>query len=107
MLSSVTPCASHTTLTMNQNRLDFVPYSFEYRYLDRICHAKLLDWWRWWGEDGGEGGDASGGVSGNDHCRICCLIKLIVLLGESQVHSSSLTRKGKIKGLFPNPLILL
>lgn len=51
------------------------------------------------GEDGGEGGDASGGVGGGGVCGILCLIKLIALLGDTFVRSSSPPRKGEIKGL--------
>lgn len=54
------------------------------------------------GEDGGEGGDTSGGISGDDNCGMCCLIKLTALLGETQAHSSLLAHGGEIKGLFPN-----
>ena len=59
------------------------------------------------GEDGGEGGEAGGGVSGGGNCRIHCLIKLIALLEETQVRSSSLSCEDEVKGLFPNPSVPL
>lgn len=59
------------------------------------------------GKVGGEEGDGSGGVGGDDNCRMCCPIKLTALLGETQARSSSLSRGGEIKGLFPNPSIPL
>jgi len=34
-------------------------------------------------EDGGEVGEVGDGISGGDNCRICCLIKLTALLGET------------------------
>ena len=59
------------------------------------------------GEDGGEAGDMSGGISGDGNCGMHYLIKLTALLGETQACSSLLTRRGEIKGLFPNPSIPL
>ena len=44
------------------------------------------------GEDGGEGGEASGRVGGGGICRILCLIKWIVLQGETFKSSSSSPR---------------
>ncbi len=51
------------------------------------------------GGDGGEEGETGGGVSGGGMCKICCLIRLIALLGETFTISSSLYRGGEIKGL--------
>ena len=59
------------------------------------------------GEYGGEVGEAGEGISGGDSCGMPCHIKLISLLEETRAHSSSLTRGGEKKGLFPNPLIPL
>lgn len=50
-------------------------------------------------EDGGEDGETSGGVGGGGMHKICCFIKLIVLLGETLPSSSSLSRRDEIKGL--------
>ena len=52
--------------------------------------------------DGDEGGEVGGGMGGGGNCRMCCLIKLTALLGETRVRSSSLSREGEIKGPFPN-----
>ena len=54
------------------------------------------------GGDGGEVGEAGGGMGGGGNCGIHYLIKLTALLEETQVSSSSLSREGEIKGLFPN-----
>ena len=51
------------------------------------------------GGDGGNDGETSGGEGGGGMRGIHCLIKLITLLGETFVSSSSLSRQGKIKGL--------
>ena len=56
-------------------------------------------------ENGGGVGEVGDGVSGGDNCGMHSLIKLTTLLGETQAHSSSLSRDGEIKGL--NPLIPL
>ena len=57
------------------------------------------------GEDGGEVGEAGDGVSGGDNYGMHCLIKLTALLRDTQERSSSLSCKGEIKGLVPNPSI--
>jgi len=54
------------------------------------------------GEGGGEDGATSGGVGGGGMRRIRCLIKLIMLLGEIFVSSSSLFCEGEIKDLVSN-----
>lgn len=59
------------------------------------------------GEDGGEIGEGGEGVSGGDNCRMHYLIKLTALIREARAHSSLLTLRGEIKGLFPNPSIPL
>ena len=51
------------------------------------------------GEDGDEDGETGGGVGGGAMHGIQCLIKLIALLRETFVSSSSLSFRGKIKGL--------
>ena len=59
------------------------------------------------GEDGGEDGETGGGVGGGVIRRIRCLIRLITLLGETFVSSSS--HGCEIKGLVSNsslPLFL-
>ena len=58
------------------------------------------------GGDGGEGGETGGGVGGGGKCGSLCLIKLTVLLGETFMSSSSLSREGEIKGLFSNSSLL-
>jgi len=61
------------------------------------------------GEDGGEDGETGGGVSGGGMRRILYLIKLIALLGETFVRSSSFPRGGEIKQLdssFALPLFM-
>jgi len=59
------------------------------------------------GEDGGEDGETSGGVDGGGMRGIRCLIKLIALLGETFVSSSSLSRGGEIKGLVANSSLFM
>lgn len=56
---------------------------------------------------GEDGGDGSGGVSGDDNCRMRYLIKLTALLEETLACSSLFAKGGEIKGLFPNPSIPL
>ncbi len=60
-------------------------------------------------EDGGEDGETVSGVGGSGMRGIHCFIKLITLLGETFVSSSSLSRGGEIKRLvtsFVLPLFL-
>ena len=96
ILSSVTTCASHTTFTTNQNwfRSSFpTPLN-----TDKFIALTILNCGGGGGvgKDGGEDGETGGGVGGGG---IHCLIKQIVLLGETFMSSSSLSRRGKIKGL--------
>jgi len=58
-------------------------------------------------EGGGEVGEVSDGISGDDNGGMRYLIKLIALLRETKARSSSLSREGEIKGLFPNPSVPL
>ena len=57
------------------------------------------------GEDGSEGGEGGGGVGGGCMHRILCIIKWIALCGETFSSFSSSPHRGKIKGLFSNPLV--
>jgi len=50
------------------------------------------------GEVEGEDGETSGGVGGGGMHRILCFIRLIELLGETFVSSSSPMCRGEIKG---------
>lgn len=59
------------------------------------------------GGDGGEEGETGGGVGGGGKRKICYLIKLTVLLGETFTSSSSLSCEGEIKGLVSNSLLPL
>ena len=72
-----------------------------------IALAILKCWFGGGGVDeyGGEGGEASGGISGDGNYGMCYLIKLNTLLGETQAHSSSLSREGEIRGLLPKSSI--
>lgn len=58
------------------------------------------------GGDGGEEDETSGGVGGGGKCKICCLIRLTALLGETFTSSSSFSHKGEIKGLVSNSSLL-
>jgi len=51
------------------------------------------------GGDGADDGENSGGVGGGGMRRICCLIRLIALLGETFMSSSLLSCEGEIMGL--------
>ena len=53
------------------------------------------------GGDGGEEGEMGGGVGGGGKSGIRCLIKLVTLR-ETFARSSSISRKGEIKGLVSN-----
>ena len=59
------------------------------------------------GGDEGEEGETGGGVGGGGKHRICFLIRLTPLLGETFASSSSLSYGGEIKGLFSNSSLLL
>ena len=52
------------------------------------------------------GGETSGGVGGGGKHGILYLIKLTMLLKETFMSSSSLSREGEIKGLFSNSSLL-
>ena len=93
MLSSVTPCASHITFTTNQNwsgSLFPTPLNTE-----NFIALTILSYGGGGGGVGGDGseyGETGGGVGGGGMCRIRCLIRLIMLLGETFASSSSLSR---------------
>jgi len=59
------------------------------------------------GGDGGGEGEVGDSVGGGGNRGMLCLIKLTMLLGETLVNSSSLSREGEIKGLFSNSSLLL
>ena len=81
ILSSVTPYASHIAFTMNQKWSgSSFPNPFN---TDNFIALTILNY------GGGRGG----------MCGIHCFIKLIMLLGETFVSSSSLSHGGEIKGL--------
>lgn len=54
------------------------------------------------GEGVGEGGEMCGSVSGGRNYGMHYLIKLTALIRGTRASSSSLSREGEIKGLFPN-----
>ena len=101
MLSSMTPCASHTTFTTNQN---WFGSSFPTPLNTRNFIALTI--WNYGGGgggvggDGGDAGETDDGVGGDGMHGIPYLIKLIALLGNTFMSSSSLSRRGEIKGLF-------
>ena len=57
------------------------------------------------GKDAGEDGETGSGVGGGGMRRILCLIRLIALLSETFVSSSSPPREGEIKGLFSSSML--
>lgn len=59
------------------------------------------------GKDRGEDDKTGGGVGGGGMLGILCLIKLIAILGEAFVSSSSPPRGGEIKGLITSSLLPL
>ena len=98
ILSSVTPCGSHTALTTNQN---WSGSSFPTPLnMSSLIALAILNCWFGVGEDGSEGSEASGGVSGEGNCGMRCLIKLTALLGETQAHSSPPLVEVKLKDCF-------
>lgn len=100
ILSSVTPCASHTSFTTNQNcdKSSF-PTPLNTGNFIELAILKRGGGGGYTSEDGGEGGEAGGGVGGGGMREILCLIKLIALLGETFLSSSSSPHGGEIKGL--------
>ena len=108
MSITMTHCASHTALTMNQNWSgSSFPTPLNTVSLIALAMLNCGVGGGGVGGDGGEGGEAGGGVGGGGNCRMRCLIKLTALLGETQMRSSSLSREGESKGLFPNPSVPL
>jgi len=100
ILSSMTPCASHTIVTTNQN---WFGYSFPTPLnIDNFITLSILNYGGGGGGvggDRGEYGETGGGVGGGGMHEIRCFMKLITLLGETFVSSSSLSCRGEIKGL--------
>ena len=79
MLSSMTPCASHTALAMNQNwsRSSFpTPLN-----MGSLIALTMLNCGG--GGGGGQGGEAGGGMGGGGNYKMLCLIKLTTLLRET------------------------
>lgn len=101
ILSSITPCASHMAFITNQN---WFGSSFptplntgNFIVLAVLTHGGGGSGT---GKNGGEDGEVGGGMGGGGMRGILCLIKLISLLGETFMSSSSSPRGGEIKGLF-------
>ena len=99
ILSSVTPCASHTTLTTNQNWSgtsflkplnigNFIVLAI----LNRGGDGGGI------GEDGVDSGEASGSVGGGGIFIFICLIRWISLQGETLASCSSSSCGDEIKG---------
>lgn len=107
ILSSMTPYASHTALTMNQNwsRSSF-PTPMNTISLISLSILNRGGGRGGVGGDGDEGGETGGDVGGGGKHGILCLIKLTTLLGETFVTSCSLSHEGEIKGLFSNSSLL-
>jgi len=100
ILSFVTPCASHTAFTMNQNWYgSSFPTPLNTGKFITLAILNFGGGGGGVGEDRVEDGETGGGVGGGSMRGIHCLIKLITLLGETFVSSSSLSRRGEIKGL--------
>ena len=94
----MTPCASHTSLTTNQN---WSGSSFPTPLnTGSLIALAILNYGGGVGSDGGEGGEVGGGVGGSGNCGMRCLIKLTALLGETFVSYSLLSYEDEIKGLF-------
>lgn len=105
ILSYLTPCASHTALTINQ-----IFFGSSFTNLLNIGNFTVLAMLNHGGggggtvEDGGDGNEVGGGVGEGSIRRIIFLIKWIILCGETFMSSSSSPRGGEIKGLFSGPL---
>ena len=107
ILSSITTCASHTTLTTNQNWSESsFPTPINIGSLIALAILNYGGGGGGVGGEGGEGGEAGGGVGGGRKHGIRCLITLTTLLGEAFVSSSLLSYEGEIKGLFSNSSLL-
>lgn len=108
ILSSTTPCAFHTTLTMNQN---WSGSSFPTPLnIGSLITLTILNYGGGGGGVGGDGGEeveTGDGVGGGGKCGMCCLIRLTVLLGETFASSSLLSCEGEIKVLVSNSSLLL
>lgn len=98
ILSSMTLCDSHTAFTTNQNWSGCLfPTILNTINFITLTILNCGDGGGGVGGDGDEGGETSGGVGGGGMRRIHYLIRLIALLGETFVSTSSLSRQGEIK----------
>lgn len=97
----MTPYASHTAFTMNQNWSgSLFPTPLNTDNFIALAILNCGGGGSGVGRDGVENGEASCGADGAGMRRIRYLIILITLLGETFMSSSSLSRHGEIKGLF-------
>ena len=106
ILSPTNPCAPHTALTTNQN---WSGSSFPTPLnTGNFITLIILDCGGRGGGVGGDGGDDSEtgcSVGGGGMHGIHCLIRLITLIGETFVSSSSFSHEGEIKGLFSTSVL--
>jgi len=103
ILSAMTPCASHTVFTTNQNWSgSSFPTPLNTVNFIALSILNCGGGGGGVGEDGGEDGDIGGGVGGGVMHGIRCLIRLITLLGETFASSSLLSHGGEIKELVSN-----
>ena len=108
ILSSMTPCTSHTELTTNQNWSESsFPTPLNTGILIALAILHCGGGKGGVGGDGGEEGEMGGSVGGGGKSKVCCLIRLTVLLGETFASCSLLSCEGEIKGLFSNSSLLL
>lgn len=103
MFSSVTPYASHTTFSMNENWSgSSFPTPLNTGNFIALAILNCGGGGGSVGEDGGEDGKTGGGVGGSGMRRIRCHMKWITLLGETFASYSLLSRIDEIKGLVSN-----
>jgi len=108
ILSSITPYASHTALTMNQNWSgSSFPKPLNTGNFTALAILNHGGGGGGTGEDGGDGGEVGGGVGGGGIHRILFLIRRIALHSETFTSSSSSPRRDEIKGLVFGPLFPL
>lgn len=102
----MTPSASLTAFTMNQNWSgSSFPTPLNTKNFISLAILNCCGGGGGVSEDGGEDGETSCGVGESVMREIRCLIKLIALLGETFVNSSSLCCEGEIKGLDSNSVL--
>lgn len=103
----MTPCASHTALTTNQNWFgSSFPTPLNIGSLIALAILNCGGGRGGVDGDGGDNGETGGGVGGGGMRRIHFLIRVITLLRETFASSCSLSRKGEIKGLVSNYSLL-